>query len=221
MARTKFDYLASSDLQTARELMAMRNWQDSPQVSFVERVATLQIAIDWGQGRHEAPAQVQEVISDLHIGSGDSGYSDSERINLILAFCAAKHDADATTDHGTRYGVLYGTLTREGLAKLIEWLQAQPERAEAFGVPVQPVDENLSLHPNVRRSLKHAGVTASEDISAVLSHARFRSNISGGRASDWIGAAADALRRAGSAAALSQEDAEAAQMLNERASARR
>jgi len=213
----KFDYLDSKTLQTARELMAIRNWQDSTQVSFVERIAALQLAIDWGQGRHEAPEAVQEVISDLHIGSGRSGYGDSDRINLILAFCAAKHDADATTNHGTRYGVLYAPLTRDGLARLVEWLQAQPERSEAFGVPVQPADKNLSLHPNVRRELKNAGVTAREDVEAVMAHARFRQNISGGRASDWIGAAAGALRKAGSAQDLRQQDSEDAQMLNNRA----
>jgi hypothetical protein len=219
MARTKFDYLDRKTLQTARELMASRNWQDSGKTSFVERIAVLQLMIDWGQGRHEAPEVVQEVISDLHIGSGDSGYSDSERINLILAYLAADHDADEVDEHGVRYAALYATLTKDGLAKLVEWLQAQPERA----VPsvVNPADDNLSLHPNVRRALKNAGVTGSENISAVMSHARFRSNISGGRASDWIRAGAEALRKAGSAQALRQEDSEAAQMLNERASARR
>ncbi len=204
----KFQYLDSDKLQTARELMATRNWQDSDKVSFVERIASLQIAIDWGQGRCDAtPDKVKEVISDLHIGSGSSGYGDSDRINLILAYCADQHDADAVTGHGTRYSVLYAELTKDGLDKLIAWLQAQPE-AKVPGV-VGEVDSMLNMHPNVRRALAHAGVTEREDISAVLSHARFRSNISGGNISGWIAAAADALRRAGSAEALRQEDSDA------------
>lgn len=216
----KFQYLDSDKLQAARELMANRNWQDSDKVSFVERVAVLQIAIDWGQGRCDhTPDKVKEVISDLHIGSGSSGYSDSDRINLILAYCADQHDADAVTDHGTRYSVLYSELTKDGLDRLIEWLSAQPE-AKVPGF-VGEVDSTLNMHPNVRRALAHAGVTEREDISAVMSHARFRQNVSGGRASDWIGAAAQALRQAGSAEALRREDAEAAQYLNQRAAARR
>jgi hypothetical protein len=211
MARTKFDYLSSKDLQTARDLMATRNWQDNGKTSFVERIAVLQLMIDWGQGRHEAPDTVQEVISDLHIGSGNSGYSDSERINLILAYLAADHDADEVDEHGVRYGALYATLTNDGLGKLIEWLQAQPERA----VPsvVNPVDENLSLHPNVRRALKSAGVTDRDEIAAVLAHCHFMTNISGGTQSGWVHSAAQALRRAGGAEALRQQDNEANEAL--------
>lgn len=215
----KFDHLDSNKLQLVRELMADRNWQDSALVSHVERIASLQLSIDWGQGRSDVPEQVQEVISDLHIGSGQSGYSDSDRINRILAYCLAQHDADATTGHGTRYGVLYGPLTAKGLDSLIEWLQDQPVAAPGHGVPARPVDDTLHLHPNIRRSLKHAGITDREEVSAVMSHARFRSNVSGGRVSDWISAAAQALRRAGSAQALRQQDAEDAQALNSRVSA--
>ena len=40
----------------------------------------------------------------------------------------------------------------------------------------------------------------------MVSHAHFRQNISGGRVSDWIGAAADALKRAGSVEALRAQD---------------
>lgn len=213
----KFEYLSRNDLQTARELMATRNWQDNGQVAYVERIAALQIAIDWGQGRTEVPETVQEIISDLHIGSGSSGYSDSDRINLILAFCMGKHEADERTNHGTRYGSLYGTLTAKGLTALIEWLQAQPEAATP-GV-VHPVDDTLSLHPNVRREMKHAGVATAEDRAAVVAHAHFRQNVSGGRMSDWISAAAEALRHAGSAEALRKQDAEDAQKLNERVTA--
>ena len=217
MATGNFDYLSSESLDLARNLMASRNWQDSTQVAYVERIAVLQLAIDWGQGRIEAPEQVQEVMSDLHIGSGSSGYGDSDRINLLLAHLAAKRSEGEVTDHGTRWAVVYGPLTRDGLAKLVEWLEAQPEAKVPS--PVSPVDSSLGLHPNVRRALKHAGVVTAEDRAAVLSHAHFRMNISGGNVSGWVGAAAQALRHAGSAQALRQQDAEDAQRLNERASA--
>lgn len=210
---TKFQYLDSRKLQAARELMANRNWQASTQVSFVERVAALQIAIDWGQGRVEVPETVQEIISDLHIGSGSAGYSDSDRINRILAFCAAKHVGERS-NHGTRFEVIYGELTGAGLDKLIEWLQAQPE-ATVPGL-VHPVDENLSLHPNVRRALKAANVVDKDEISAVLSHCHFMVNISGGTQSGWVHAAAERMRRLGGADALRADDSKANEALMER-----
>jgi hypothetical protein len=213
----KHEYLSSTKIDLARELMASRNWQDSDQTSFVERIAVLMVTIDFAQGRIELTGEAAAVIDDSHIGSGSSGYSDSDRIALLLEFLLAKEDAAAVTAHGTRYGVLYGPLTAAGLDRLIEWLQAQPEREVPS--PISPADDSRHQHPNVKRALKVAGVVTAEDRAAVMAHAHFRMNVSGGRVSDWIAAAADALRRAGSAQALRQQDAEDAQKLNERMAA--
>jgi hypothetical protein len=192
-------YIYEEKLNEARGLFASRNWEASARPAYIKRALVLLIAIDFAQGRAKPPADLAAVIDDSHIGSGSSGYSDGEKIKRLLA-----HAGQAP-------------LTSDGVDWLIAWLQAQPEREVPLEVPED--DDNRHLHPNVRRSLKHAGIEDSADISAVLSHARFRSNISGGRASDYISAAAQALRRAGSAKALSQQDSDDAQALNRRARA--
>jgi hypothetical protein len=192
-------YISPGKLNTARELIASRNFEASNKPAYVKRVLVLMLAIDFAQGRAEPPADLAALIDDSHIGSGQAGYSDGERINRLLA-----HAGQAP-------------LTSDGVDWLIAYLQAQPERKVPLEVPED--DESRHQHPNVRRALKHAGITSREDVSAVLGHARFRQNISGGRASDWIGAAAKALRDAGSAEALRQRDADDAQKLNNSARA--
>lgn len=197
-------YMGSAEIETVRAALAAHNWQISTQVAHVERAAVIQLVIDWAQGRTDVPEQVAAVIDDSHIGSGNSGYSADRRMNMILEYLASKQEVGTRTPHGTRAEVLYAPVDHESLKNLLAWVETQPmrETPAEFG----EADETLEEHPNIRKALKRAGVTDREDRAAVMAHCHFRRNISGGRTSDWISAAADALKRAGSPEALMAQD---------------
>ncbi len=116
---------AATNAQIERAIVpaiADREWQNRPEVKYVQRIAVLNLAIGWALApmADETPAEVSRVI---HAAVG-RGAPYGERVNAILAFLDTRHSIeDAEVDPG-----LYAPLTKQGASKLIDWMTTLPRR---------------------------------------------------------------------------------------------
>lgn len=116
--------VAATDAQLdfIRTLLDERDWNNSPQTSYVERTAVLNLVMRWvnpDTRRADVPADVRSLL--------DPGASNGWRVNQVLSHLHTK----ASDGSALNEARLYVAFTKQGASNLIEWLKGLPVKATA------------------------------------------------------------------------------------------